>query len=259
MRVKLLWIRIADKIVSITNWISERIIRLDEFTIVTATDQSHFCSLVQLINSIRIFYPKHKRIVLFDLGLSEDQLLRFERMRYGIEIIRFPFEKYPPHLEMKRNAGSYGWKPIVIEETMRRFKGMILYLDTACFVTNGLYELKINVLKHGVSMGYSVGSIADYTSEETLKILAVPDAIRGKRMIFAGAIALNCESSISKHIISDWSKFCLNERLICPPYASRENHRWDQSLLSILIHSDGNLSRTCVGSMKGIVMQTGVE
>ena len=48
-------------------------------------------------------------------------------------------------------------------------------------------------------------------------------------------VACNYKSEIAKDIINDWYKYSLQQDVIVPEGSSRNNHRQDQSILSILL------------------------
>lgn len=93
---------------------------------VTAFDNPFFRNGERLIASIRKLGFKNK-IVLYDLGISNENLMLLKEKACNVEIRYFNFTKYP---EYTKHMKEYRWKPIAIAETLRDF-GAIWYLDSS--------------------------------------------------------------------------------------------------------------------------------
>ena len=207
-------------------------------SIVTAADQSHFKSLVQLLVSCEK-NDEISRVLFFDLGLesaSQSQLLdTFSKVR----IIGFPFEEFPTWFNIKQNAGQYAWKPWCIKIAGDLIGGKLIWMDAGNVITGSLRRVDYVVRKYGFFAMPSSGSLKDWTHPKTLKSLSelgfeISPQDLSKQNLSAACLGFNLDDNSSKKLLSIWAETSLLKKVIAPNGSSRANHRQDQALLSCL-------------------------
>src|SRR5689334_9918338 len=75
-----------------------------DLTIVTAADTTHAASLRQLLASL-VRHDPGAAVVVFDLGLTEDDRAAIAARFPAVELRRFPFDRYPAHFNLAVRAG----------------------------------------------------------------------------------------------------------------------------------------------------------
>ena len=117
-----------------------------DLTIVTGSDYTHFESVLNLLNSIKIYEPD-TNTVLYDIGFQPSQLKFLEENYKYITIKKFNFDKYPKFFSERSNGdnklGSYAWKSAIVSETIKEYGGSVLWLDAGDKVTKKLTLLKL--------------------------------------------------------------------------------------------------------------------
>jgi hypothetical protein len=199
--------------------------------IVTAADTSHFESALQLITSIQKESPVNE-IIFYDLGLKYDEIL--ELKKYNVTYKKFEFENYPKFVNLsEQDAGAYAWKPQIISYESKTFKGVLIWMDAGDLVITSLEKLKILIKHIGFYSPLSNGYVKQWTHISTLEALEIDKNIFKKRMLNAAIIGLDTENGKYVSFIEKWSNLSLQKALILPKGAGKNNHRWDQSLLTI--------------------------
>ena len=59
-------------------------------------------------------------------------------------------------------------------------------------------------------------------------------------MLNAAIIGINPSNQVKKNYIKTWSEYSLNKKIILPDGSGKTNHRWDQSLLTVLYYKTFN-------------------
>jgi hypothetical protein len=96
-----------------------------------------------------------------------------------------------------------------------------------------LEKLKILIKHIGFYSPLSNGYVKQWTHISTLEALEIDKNIFKKRMLNAAIIGLDTENGKYVSFIEKWSNLSLQKALILPKGAGKNNHRWDQSLLTI--------------------------
>ena len=213
-----------------------------DLNIVTASDKFFFDSLIQLIESIYKFEIESK-IYVYDIGLSDDQKEKLNILFPNIIYKQFDFSKYPKFFSIRdeyNKLGAYAWKSAIISEFINLSNQNFVWMDTGNILTGQLRNLKILLTSYGFYSPLSNGTIKTWTHKNTLKYLSVNNSISSKRNLTGGIIGINPKLDWPKELIDNWYKHSSVEECISPEGSSRENHRQDQSLLSILFYQDVN-------------------
>lgn len=204
--------------------------------IVTAADTSHFLSVVQLINSIKK-YDNNSEIVFYDLGLKKNEFDILKKMQ--IKIIQFPFHNFPNFMNLsEKDAGAYAWKPQIITSEISKDSMLTLWLDAGDLVNKNLNLVRLVLHKKGFYSPLSNGYVGQWTHGDTLKALSIKNKIKNKRMLNAAIIGINPSNKKIKSYIKTWSEYAMDKKIILPEGSGKNNHRWDQSLLTVLYYKN---------------------
>jgi len=138
---------------SVKNIILYRKLADTDLTIVTGSDYTHFESVLNLLDSIKIYEP-NTNTVLYDIGFQSSQLKFLNENYKNITIKKFNFDKYPKFFSERSNGdnklGSYAWKSAIVSETINEHGGSVLWLDAGDKVTKKLTLLRIVLTSVGL-------------------------------------------------------------------------------------------------------------
>jgi hypothetical protein len=171
------------------------------------------------------------------------------KSKYNFELKIFDYSLYPEHVDLKKYNGlycSYAFKPIIIfnEANIPENKdNILLWMDSANqFNINTVLSIYNIVKEQGI---YSPISSSENTIEvielnhpTTVKILGLTEYEHKNNLknISANVIAIDYSSKTGFDILNNWYNFSLNKNIIMPDGSSRNNHRQDQTILSILMY-----------------------
>jgi len=220
------------------NYISS-IFRKNTIRIITAADTSHFKSLNQLLNSINE-KTNYKDVIVYDLGLNLEERDIILKKYPFINLKKFEFENYPKFVNLnEKDKGAYAWKPIIIYNEFLNFKHTLFWMDAGNLVTRNFIFLKYYTIVNGFYCPYSSDNVKRWTHKTTLEYLGVEKRIFKKRNLNAAFIGFNSNYK-NQNFINYWYKCALNKNIILPEGSNKDNHRWDQSLLTILYYKNLN-------------------
>jgi hypothetical protein len=209
--------------------------------IVTGANHNHFESLKQFIASA-IRHEPFSKIIVFDLGLTFSQLIELNELTDTnplVEIRKFLFKNYPPHLNIDVNAGEYAWKPVIIGETCSQSDEFVLWCDSGNIIDRRLSWIRRIVQRDGIYCPYSSGTVMDWTHPGMLSFLGIDEKHRRRQNLNAAVICFNPrEPDISKLLV-DWESCALDVNCISPKGSSRINHRQDQAALTTIAFQNG--------------------
>ena len=202
-------------------------------TIVTGASSNHFHCLQNLLLTIQHFCPD-MAVVVYDLGLSGTEVLEIEKCRVAVR--RFDFESYPPWFDITVNSGEYAWKPIIVHEVLETFGGLVLWLDAGDLVTQRLTEFWFRLSRFGILTPLSAGDLRQWTHPKTLQYMNVPAGDLDKPNRNAALVGLNADHFWARELCLVWRNAAFCRECIAPAGSSRENHRQDQAVLSVLFY-----------------------
>jgi len=228
------------------------------FVIATAVSEAYLDRVLNLIGSIH-FYEPNIKIVVYDIGLSLNQAKQLICLK-NVELVPFisALETFP--LTFSKDIDSYSWKSFVISHAYTVHSNFI-YVDSGTEIWQSLN----NTFSEFVPSLYNLFSEQCYLffTQETDSSLIHPNSMKwmkeqfreefdsqeilSKRQVAGGLIALSQEC-LERHrdrslktkvekILLDWQKCSSDSYCIDPDGSSFENHRWDQSILSLLVHN----------------------
>lgn len=209
-----------------------------DFLIVAGADTSHYKSLKQFLSSLFLHEPEIK-ILVFDLGFTEAERLELQKEFKKIELRVFEYSKYPDYFNIKIHAGEYAWKPAIIADILNEFKCSVCWMDAGNIVLSPLTAIRKIMNATGFYSPHSRGIISDWTHPKTLRFLKASIKLLSKRNLNGACVAVNYKYRDAKNTIDRWKECALIKDCIAPVGSSRENHRQDQAVLSILAHQAG--------------------
>lgn len=242
--VKRLGLRIRPLVVnlaSLVNYLQASSVRLTNcsvpVTFVTASDTSHAKSLVNLIRSLRLLIP-NARIVVFDLGMTSKELLNLKSMFPSVRLESFPYHDFPAYFNVRVEAGQYAWKAQCVERVADISTGDLFWIDAGCVVTGKLTRIRRVLARRGIFAAKAVGPSSQWTHPLTFLALdAGKQEVELRRdQLAATFIGFRLGREDIEKLISDWARHSRDRNVIAPPGSSRENHRQDQSVFSILTY-----------------------
>jgi hypothetical protein len=204
-------------------------------TLVSAADHPYFRTLCQLLLSVeRRGVPTSVDVIVFDLGLTHGDRARLAARFPWCQLETFAFDRYPPHVGRLETCA---WKPAAIDEVLEQRGGLVLWLDSATIVRQGLDPIFSRIARDGVFTLVGQSPIRRWCHEATLQYMRVPEEDAGKPCRTAGVVGLDAGRPAIRALVAGWLACALVERCIDPPGASRVNHRYDQAILSNLLYA----------------------
>ncbi|XP_041460024.1 uncharacterized protein LOC121411390 isoform X2 [Lytechinus variegatus] len=227
----------------------------ERFKVVTAVSQNHFEEVKPWIASIQRFMPGQE-IILYNLGLNTTSLETVKNL-CDVQVRTFPFKSYPKHV---KNLHTYAWKPIIIDITLREF-GAIFWGDSSIRLKGSLRKLlPVSLNHHGYMTHFhafdpkkkeEIKHQYFYTHPQLYDNLGVNRTEYYHSDGMAPHAAANRQlyvnsSYIQQAIVQPMLKCALEYRCISPVGARLPKHRFDASILAILIYKNlkGEWKRT---------------
>jgi hypothetical protein len=179
-------------------------------------------------------HARHCTIVVFDLGLSQADRYMLSRRFPLARVQRFDFRAYPAHVA---RVDTCAWKPVVIDETIRRRGESVLWLDAATIIHGPLEEAFAAIARDGVLTLVGQSPVVRWCHPRTLDLMHVPEEDRRKSCRIGGVVGFDGDNAIVRSLVASWRDAALNPGILDPPGAHRGNHRWDQALLTNLLYA----------------------
>lgn len=210
---------------------------IQKIIFVSAADSSHFLSLCQLINSLQL-HEKSSTIIVYDLGFKPNQIDILNKDFKNVILRKFQFENYPDYFNIKKNAGEYAWKPVIIHSVFNEFKSNVCWMDAGNVVHKPLKKVRRVIETLGFYSPQSNGNIEDWTHPKTLELLLESNdqSFLKKKNLNGACIALNYQNTKTRKLVQLWSKYAQIKKYIAPEGSSRDNHRQDQAVLTVLAY-----------------------
>jgi len=217
------------------------------YKIITGANNAYILTLLNFLSYHVEIGIKTKNIIVYDLGLTEDNLQKVKNFKNGdIEIKTLTYEQYPEHVNLNTYNGlycSYAFKPIVIYNVATEYNNIpIIWLDCACKITIPILNRMVQTI-HLDGFYCPVGNYEktietiELNHPETMRLIGITKEQHFNELQtrLACICGINYNSFNGKTILDDWCKFSLDKTVIMPDGSSRNNHRQDQSVLSALM------------------------
>ena len=208
-----------------------------DLVIVSGADSSHFKSLLQFIRSA-LRYEPWSQILIYDLGLTKAEA-GFIRSEFPRVVTRvFDYSKYPPHFNIKIEAGRAAWKPVIIHDVLKEFYKSVVWLDAGCVITQPLYRVRSIARKNGFYAAFARGAIKDWMHPQMVEYMKVGDDVLDRRILASTVVAFNHKNAKAMMLVEKWKQLALVEKYTAPPDANVNNTRY-QSIMACLAYQLG--------------------
>lgn len=207
-------------------------------TLVTGADERYARCVAQLLLSVeRVYDAALPTVHVWDLGMRPRSVSALRRRFPFISVPRFDFTAHPSHLRIRERAlNSNGWKPLALRAVAAETHGVIFWLDSATVLQTPLDAPAAQARATGLYTPFGgAASIAELTHWATLSGMGLSAIEAHARQRASGVIGLCLEHAVARELLDAWCSAVLEPSLLCPPGASHANHRFDQSLWSILL------------------------
>jgi hypothetical protein len=209
--------------------------------IITGASDNHFQSLLHFLKSV----PSHQigQTFVWDLGLSSANLESLHNAYPRINYRRFPYEEYPAWFCIDVNAGEYAWKPVAIWRTALEVKeGVLLWCDAGNRLGNNLDSICEIIQRQGVYSPISAGTVRKWTHPGCLYWFGISDmdSILERWPRNGAIVGFDVNQGAAWRFLEEWAALAQQKDCIAPEGSSRENHRQDQAVLTILYYKFTN-------------------
>lgn len=206
--------------------------------LVTAGNAAYFRCLLQLLLSLeRDQRAQDMQVTVFDLGMTQTQ--RHQLLdRFGwIRLFDSDLNHCPEHV---RNLSTFAWKPTLIARVLEESNAPLLWLDSACVVTGSLESVWQHVQRNGLWSPFGGGSRMDYrTHPGMLDYLNASERERSARFRSACTCAFDPAHPGAAELVQQWRQLAWDQQALLPAGCCNSNHRYDQSLLTLLLSRSG--------------------
>ncbi len=220
---------------------------LCKLVMVTALSSNHFKESTDYFGSVYAKLP-NAMIIVYDLGLTNDQVNTIQSYCNVKEVRKLNFDKYPSHT---KRLFVYAWKPFIVNEMSREYE-VFLYCDASCRIKDNFVDFLPKLLKFPVLPGlWLPGSVILTTHDGMLNYLQ-PKMNRSQltqlRSFGATALLIWVTDYLKDKVLSHWVDCAMhvecispkgskllpcNFRLPSPKYVGC--HRYDQSALNVIL------------------------
>jgi len=186
-------------------------------------------------------------LIIYDYGLNENNLNKIIKYKtlYGFEIVKFDYCNYPEHVDLDKYTGvhcNYAFKPISIYNTcLENPNKKIIWMDCANNFNSTAINDILNILQN--QSIYSpicckIGSIESIELHhiDVIRHFELENDIHLIPQRSGCLFGVDYSSICGKNIVNDWYNCSLNKNIIAPEGSSRNNHRQDQSVLTMLMY-----------------------
>jgi hypothetical protein len=219
-----------------------------DYTIITAANDSYINTIIDFI---QVFPCIMSKLIVYDLGFNSINLERivFLQKKHNFIFKQFDYSNYPEHVDLKKYNGlncSYAFKPIIIHNEAVQYynkNNILIWMDSANRFTLNAINNIVNITN---SQGIYSPISANANTIESIELnnhrnvshynLTEYEHKNLLESVSANLIGINYASNAGSSILNEWYKDSLNRDIIVPINTNRNNHRQDQTVLSILMY-----------------------
>jgi hypothetical protein len=220
------------------------------YTILTGANDAYINTLIGFIENYVSQFDANNLIV-YNLGLNDPnkQLLLILQQKYNFALKTIDYTLYPEHVDLSKYNGlmcSYAFKPIIIYNEATNYDNknkIIIWMDSANRFTSQMIESIYNITKtqgfySPISNNANTIESIELSHPETVSKLGLTEVEHKTKLacISANLVAFNYFISPGMDLLNDWYNYSLDKSIIIPEGSSRNNHRQDQTILSILVY-----------------------
>ena len=214
---------------------------------VTGASSNHYGEFKKHIKHFAKQFPG-TLVIFYDLGLDNSQVSEILTTLPFVRVKKFDFDEYPPHV---RNLNNYAWKTLVIQKVLSEFDGVMWFDSSIKFQEDKTSVIMEQLVRSNSGFLFYVSttghSIITATHPGMMEYFPMKKEAAVKDMSQGGAVIVINKDEVQKYIMK-WLVICvLKKDCIAPPGSKlfcgfnfpRDKfggcHRYDQSLLSILV------------------------
>ena len=227
---------------SIKNLIIENKLYDNKIVFVTAIDERFVGNCEKLLLSFNKNLYKNQ-FVLYDLGCSSDSLEKLKKINKNIKIKKYTHELIPGKFE-KDSLSSYNWKPIIINEVLNKYRSKVVWLDSGNTINKKIIFLKIALTSNKILVVKSSNQVHELSHKDTLSALSINKNILKRNNFAGGLVGIDYTSEKYTKFIFEWMKYSQIKEIITPIGSNENNHRYDQTILTLLLHKNIFKNRT---------------
>lgn len=227
---------------SIKNLIIENKLYDNKIVFVTAIDERFVGNCEKLLLSFNKNLYKNQ-LVLYDLGCSSDSLQKLKKINKNIKIKKYTHELIPGKFE-KDSLSSYNWKPIIINEVLNKYRSKVVWLDSGNTINKKIIFLKIALTSNKILVVKSSNQVHELSHKDTLSALSINKNILKRNNFAGGLVGIDYTSEKYTKFIFEWMKYSQIKEIITPLGSNENNHRYDQTILTLLLHKNIFKNRT---------------
>ena len=218
--------------------------------IVTAANNSYIKTVIDFIEKFFI-NCESINLIVYDIGLSKTNIILIEQLKntYNFEFKTLNYDLYPEHVNVNKYKGlfcSYAFKPVIIYNEANNSSNInknIIWMDSAnrfdkTIINNICNSVNKNGFYSPISNDRGTLESIELNHPVTVKLLGLTELEHKTKLysISANLVGINYASECGNKILNEWYNYSLNKEIIMPKDSSRNNHRQDQTILSILIY-----------------------
>ena len=206
--------------------------------IVTGASGNHYLTLINMITSFYRHINNEHSLIVYNLGLENFQWEYLQNTFKKATFRTFVYSKYPDWFDINVEAGQYAWKPAIIYETYTANPGAVItWMDAGNIILDNLIQLENAIRENGAHSATSSGDIERWTYPDTIRYLDCDCLYKDNRN--GACIGLDTSNESSVRLLTDFYKCAQIRECIAPTGSSRENHRQDQAVFTILFYKHG--------------------
>ncbi|GAX75596.1 hypothetical protein CEUSTIGMA_g3040.t1 [Chlamydomonas eustigma] len=211
---------------------------VSDLVVVTGATAGFFDRISNMVGSLQYWEPLQP-VIVFDLGFNKAQLQQIACWK-NVELRRFPFEKFPPHVH---DVTNYAFKALALVEVINERSSTVLWIDS------GL-ELRapMSRLRHVLSHQGHVSALQEDLIGDPMYTMTFPmvqwfglserwePEVRHWQFC-AGGLQGFVRGSMAEYMVLRRVANCSLHAHECmaPPGSSRDNHNFDQTAFTIAI------------------------
>jgi hypothetical protein len=196
--------------------------------IITATNSLYFDSLLTLISSIHEFsFDIVDEIIVFDLGLKIEELNKLKKIE-KVKVLNFSTEERKSH-SLFMSPKQHVYKLTCLENASKMGEN-VLWLDSGVCALSSIKSIFEKIEKDDIFFVIDTHLTKTYTHKNCQDIMGASQQELDDNIISSGIFGFKADGKY-RHIIKEAHAYSLIEGC-CD--GDQENHRHDQSMLSIL-------------------------
>ena len=196
--------------------------------VVTTANSPYYISLLTLINGIHLYGDDCvEQIYVYDLGLDSDEIQTLNRLK-NVTIINYPKEIIEGHSKFLEPK-SHVYKLFCLEDSVK-YGENIFWLDAGATPINQMCGIFDKIESDDIFLVVDVHLTKTYTHSDCVRIMSATDEELNDKILSSGIIGFKTNGKYKK-MIKDSFNYSMIEGCVD---GDQENHRHDQSVLSIL-------------------------